>query len=151
MRPTGRPLGCPYCLHVINSRPGGVPAYVRLADLIRQDIAAGRLTPGQAIPSERTLGQTHGLGRHTIRKAISLLRSEGLVSVVRGHGVVVREHGDMQQLVPPPGSVVTARMPTGRERADLDLDDGTPVLSVQTPDGGVTAYPADRWQLRYPS
>ncbi len=135
---------------MINFRPGDAPAYVRLADLIRQDITAGRLAPGQPIPSERTLGQEHGLGRHTIRRAIAILRAEGLVTVERGLGVVVREHREMQQLTPPLGSIVTARMPSAQERATMEIDEGVPVLSVEAPDGTITAYPADTWQVRYP-
>ncbi len=136
---------------MINSRSGDVPAYARLAARIRDDITTGRLRPGQAIPSERRLEQEFELGRHTIRKAVALLRAEGLVSVERGLGVVVREHnGEMRELTPAPGSTVTARMPSADERLTLDVDEGVPVISVEAPDGAVSAYPADRWKLRWP-
>lgn len=43
------------------------------------------------LASEARLTQEHGLGREAVRMAISLLRSEGLVSTIRGHGTRVRE------------------------------------------------------------
>ncbi len=149
MRPTGRADGRPYCLLVINSRSGDVPAYVRLADTIRDDIRTGRLRPGQPIPSERTLEQQFKLGRHTVRAAIRLLRAEGAVTVVRGIGTVVRDPEVMQELTPPSGAVAVARMPTAAERAELDLDEGVPVIEV-TSDGEATVYAADRYRLSWP-
>lgn len=136
---------------MINSQPGGAPIYARLADLLRRDILNGHLRPGQQLPSERTLQQEYGLGRHTIRRAVAVLRAEGLVVVARGHGVLVRERPDMQDLVPAASATVTARMPTAEERAEYDIDEGIPVFSVVSPDGAGGVYPADRWQLRWPT
>jgi DNA-binding FadR family transcriptional regulator len=136
---------------VINPQSGGAPVYAQLADLLRREILAGRIRPGQALPSERTLEQQYGLGRHTIRRAVAVLRAEGLVVVAKGHGVLVREHAEVQDLTPAPGSTVTARMPTADERAAHDIPDGVPVFSVVDPDGAGDVFPADRWQLRWPT
>lgn len=136
---------------MITPQPGGAPVYARLADLLRRDILSGRLRPGQAIPSEVTLQQEFGLGRHTVRRAVAVLRAEGLVVVAKGHGVLVRERAEMQDLVPVAGSTVTARMPTVEERAEHGVDEGVPVFSVIGPDGAARIFPGDRWQLRWPS
>lgn len=135
---------------MIFPQQGGAPVYAQLADLLRRDIMSGRLQPGQAIPSEVTLRQEYGLGRHTVRRAVGVLRAEGLVVVLKGHGVVVREPAELQDLVPAAGSSVTARMPTAEERADHDIPEGVPVFSVITPDGAGRIYPADRWRLVWP-
>lgn len=124
---------------------------MQLAARLRDDIIAGRLQPGQRLPSETTLQQEFGLARQTVRRAVGVLRAEGLVVVQRGQGVFVREHAEVQDLVPVPGSTVTARMPTAEERATHDIDDGVPVLQVAGPEGGVGVFPADRWQLRWPT
>ena len=134
---------------MITPQPGGT-VYQQLASLLREDIQAGRLQPGQRLPSEATLQQQYGLARETVRRAIAVLRTEGLVVVRRGHGVLVREASDVQDLTPPAGATVTARMPTGEERATHDLEDGVPVFVVNGPDGSVEVYPADRWQVRLP-
>lgn len=68
---------------------GPIPVYQQLANILRAQIAAGTLPPGRPIPSERTLVQTYGVAVGTIKKAIQLLRDEGLVYTVIGRGVYV--------------------------------------------------------------
>jgi DNA-binding GntR family transcriptional regulator len=125
--------------------------YAHLAGILREQILTGQLAPGQPLPSETRLQQEHGLARQTVRRAVMTLRTEGLVTYVRGVGVFVREDAAMQDLVPGAGSTVTARMPTGEERAELDLAEGVPVFQVVDPTGRSRIFPADRWRLRWPS
>jgi GntR family transcriptional regulator len=66
-------------------------AYVRIADQVRQQITAGRLKPGQPVPSITTLTQHHGVARQTAAKALRLLESEGLLHRVPGLGYYVSE------------------------------------------------------------
>jgi len=128
---------------VIN--PQGGPIFQQLAAILRRDIRAGRIRPGQRLPSETTLQQQHGVNRLTARAAVNVLRAEGLAELKRGHGVVVREPVELSDLRPPTGSTVAARMPTPEERAEYDIAIGVPVFSVVTPDGAVEIFPADRW------
>src|SRR5215213_106301 len=65
--------------------------YRQLADELRRRIMSGELVPGSKLPSESTLAQEYGLARPAVRAAISVLRSEGLVSTERGFGTKVRE------------------------------------------------------------
>lgn len=60
------------------------PLYQQLADELRSAIRRGGLVPGDRIPSERELIDTHGVSRTTVRLALGVLKSEGLV--VAGHG-----------------------------------------------------------------
>lgn len=64
------------------------PAYVQLAGILRARIASGEITG--RLPSERTLQQETGLSPMTIRRAVRLLRDEGLVVTVVGRGTFVR-------------------------------------------------------------
>ena len=57
--------------------------YLDLADDLRSDIASGRVG---ALPSEAELGEEHGVSRVTVRRALELLRDEGLVASRRGSG-----------------------------------------------------------------
>jgi GntR family transcriptional regulator len=57
--------------------------YLDVAADLRQAIAAG--TVG-ALPSEAELGEVHGVSRVTVRRALELLRDEGLVASRRGSG-----------------------------------------------------------------
>ena len=67
------------------------PAYRQIADRLRAAITSGELAPGSQLPSERMLIEQYGAARGTVRQAIALLRSEGLVQVEHGRGAFVRE------------------------------------------------------------
>ncbi|GAA4574924.1 hypothetical protein GCM10023176_43120 [Micromonospora coerulea] len=126
------------------------PVYVQLADILREQIEAGELAPGSALPSEARLTQEHGIGREAVRMSISLLRSEGLVNTVRGHGSYVREVPQRRQVELAPGASVVARMPSGGERRSMQLDEGVPILEVRGPEGNVEVLPGDEVELTRP-
>ncbi|RGC70388.1 HTH-type transcriptional repressor YvoA [Micromonospora sp. MW-13] len=126
------------------------PVYVQLAGLLRQRIKSGELTPGSALPSEARLTQEYGIGREAVRMAISLLRSEGLVVTVRGHGSYVREVPRLRQVELPQGATVRARMPSADERRAMQLDEGVPVFEVRGLKGDVEVLPGDETELFYP-
>jgi len=65
------------------------PVYIQVANELRQQIRSGQLPPGRRVPSESDLEQIYGVARSTARKAIALLRDEGLVETVRGKGSFV--------------------------------------------------------------
>jgi DNA-binding FadR family transcriptional regulator len=57
----------------------GVRAYERVVEQIEQAILAGELRPGDRLPSERELIVQMGVGRSTVREALRVLESNGLV------------------------------------------------------------------------
>ncbi len=63
--------------------------YQEIADDLRRTIDSGSLAPGEVLPSEASLGSSHGASRVTVRKALELLRSEGLVESRQGFGWMV--------------------------------------------------------------
>lgn len=63
--------------------------YHQIADDLRRRIASGELGAGQVLPSESSLGTEHGASRVTIRKALEVLRNEGLVESRQGFGWLV--------------------------------------------------------------
>jgi GntR family transcriptional regulator len=73
-----------------------VPVYRQLADLLRAQIDSGDLGPGMPLPSEVTLVNEHGISRDTVRKAIGILREEGLVVTVQGKGSYVVDRSDSE-------------------------------------------------------
>jgi GntR family transcriptional regulator len=74
------------------------PAYQQIADDLRTAILLGRLKPGERLPSHRKLADEHGLAQMTVRQAISLLQTEGLVDTRQGHGVFVRPRPALRRL-----------------------------------------------------
>jgi GntR family transcriptional regulator len=65
--------------------------YQQLATTIREAIERGDYPPGSTLESETELGARYGVARHTVNRAMTLLRAEGLVRVERGNRTVVRE------------------------------------------------------------
>jgi GntR family transcriptional regulator len=65
------------------------PVYVQLADILRARIESGQLIPDRPVPSESQLQQEFGVARGTARKAIAVLREQGLVVTVKGRGSYV--------------------------------------------------------------
>jgi GntR family transcriptional regulator len=68
------------------------PAYKQLADQLRARIESGELGPGAPLPAESELVASTGLNRTTVRNAMKILRSEGLIEVQQGRGTFVRAH-----------------------------------------------------------
>ncbi len=68
-----------------------VPPYKQLAAIIRARIASGELTPGQQLPSVIAMAAEYELAVPTVRKAIGLLKAEGLVIGVAGYGTFVTD------------------------------------------------------------
>ena len=60
--------------------------YVQVADILRARIEPGQLLPDRPVPSESQLEQEFGITRGTARKAIAVLREQGLVVTVKGRG-----------------------------------------------------------------
>ena len=132
----------PTVISMITADPEGA-RYKRLAALLRARINSGELAVGQRLPSEKDLQDEYGMARETIRKAVGLLRSEGLVEVRQGHGTFVRQRGEQQVIKLAKGERATTRMPTPVERQDLELAEGVPMLVVTAPDGSEKHYPGD--------
>jgi len=66
-----------------------VPPYLQLAEILRKRIESGELSSGARVPSITYLMQETGLARNTVRRAIEVLVSEGLVTVRQGWGTFV--------------------------------------------------------------
>ena len=66
------------------------PAYLVVADELRQQILAGRYAPGARLPTMAELRRAYSVSEIVIRHAVSLLRLEGLVETRRGGGTIVR-------------------------------------------------------------
>jgi GntR family transcriptional regulator, arabinose operon transcriptional repressor len=63
--------------------------YVGLAHKLMRHIAVASLQPGDRLPTEDELIREHGLSRITVRRALSILEKDGLVSRKRKRGTIV--------------------------------------------------------------
>ena len=67
------------------------PLQVRVADDIRAKIETGEYAPGQQLPTYDALAETYLCSLAVIRKAIDLLKQQGLLITEQGKGTFVRE------------------------------------------------------------
>lgn len=77
----------------------GRPAYLQIADDIRQQIMDGALQAGDRLPSEAELMGDYGVSRIVIRNAMEVVQNEGLVIKQQGRGTFVREQRPMRRRV----------------------------------------------------
>jgi DNA-binding FadR family transcriptional regulator len=61
-----------------------------LTDRIGQEICAGRMMPGQVVPSEPILCERFGVSRIVVREAVKALAAKGMLEVRRKTGTVVQ-------------------------------------------------------------
>lgn len=61
----------------------------QIADQIRSSILSGEFSPGDKLPPERELAEMFGVSRPSVREALNVLASSGLVMSYQGGGTVV--------------------------------------------------------------
>ncbi|MGQ0576999.1 MAG: GntR family transcriptional regulator [Pseudonocardia sp.] len=103
--------------------------YHRVAAAIRDAVTDGHLEPGQRIESEWALAERHRTSRPTIRRAIALLKAEGILVTAQGRGTFVRP--------PPPVQITLTAANFRRHRAT-----GQPGFNAQVREQGLR--PAQR-------
>ncbi len=67
------------------------PKHERLKSYLLAELTAGRLRPGQALPSEQRLADVLRIARTTVRQALAGLEHDGLIRRVQGKGTFVDE------------------------------------------------------------
>jgi len=75
---------------------GRTHLYYQLYDIICKDIKDRKYKPGDILPTENDLIAQFGVSRATVRKAMDMLMSDGLIGKRRGYGAYV-EQAKMEQ------------------------------------------------------
>jgi GntR family transcriptional regulator len=70
-------------------KPGPMPLYHQLKELLTEKIESGEWEPGFRLPSELELAAEFGVSRITVRQAMQLVEASGLVERRRGVGTFV--------------------------------------------------------------
>jgi len=144
------------------------PLWKSIALTLTADLAEGRYTTGDQLPTEAQLAAKYGVNRHTVRRAIADMAQQGLVHAKRGAGVFVtakptdypigrrvRFHQNIAAGGQTPAKEILSlitRACDQREAEALELEPGAPVHvfdGVSLADGepiaiSTSTFPADR-------
>ena len=107
----------------------GLPLYESLYRCIRADILAGRLSPGEKLPSKRALAENLKVGKTTVEAAFGQLTAEGFLRSVEKVGYFV------EALPLPP-----AKAPARTAPAET-----APEIQVDLTSGGGERFPFSVW------
>jgi GntR family transcriptional regulator len=69
----------------------GVPIYVQIMEQVRQQVASGKLRPGDQLPTVRLLATELRVNFNTVARAYRLLDEVGLISTQQGRGTYIWE------------------------------------------------------------
>lgn len=125
--------------------------YRQLADILRERISSGEWEPDHSLPSEATLGHEYQVSQATVRRALAVLRAEGLVESVRGMPWRVRERGETTVVTLGPGDRVRARVATREDQDRHGVPEGVPVLVVSSPGRPDRVFRADEVEGEVPA
>jgi GntR family transcriptional regulator len=78
-------------LQGLRIRATGVPIYLQLRDQLLAAIAAGRLGPGERLPTMREVAVALRIDLNTVRRAYDELQRQGAVMLLQGRGSFVAE------------------------------------------------------------
>ncbi|UPG95771.1 PLP-dependent aminotransferase family protein [Luteibacter aegosomatissinici] len=121
-------------------RDHGAPMYLQLYHHVRDAIAAGRLNPGDRVPSVRALSSETGLARGTVEMAFQVLVSEGYLLTRGAAGTVVAPGlGTLSESVPP----VSTSPATERGPATAFAETGMAPFQLGLP--ALDAFPRKTW------
>jgi GntR family transcriptional regulator len=67
------------------------PIYRQIGSQLRRLIASGQLSPGEELPSVRDVAVQHAVNPMTVSRAYCQLEAEGLLTRLRGKGMVVAQ------------------------------------------------------------
>lgn len=122
------------------------PLYHKIEKYLRDELAAGRLKPGEMLPSEAQLSAQFNVSRITVRRALKELIQQGILYSLQGKGTFaaqtpIREISgfrsfseDIQSkgLRPSSKLVRLERIPAGEDvAANLRIKTGEPVYLLQ--------------------
>ena len=60
--------------------------YMSLMEELKSKILSGEIRPGAKLPSENELAQEYEISRHTVRKALAILVTDGYITTKHGKG-----------------------------------------------------------------
>lgn len=144
-----RQSGHVICKVVIN-RKADRPAYLQLADILRDQIIAGHYDSSGSLPGAEGLSRQHGVSPSVAEQALGTLRIEGWIDTGRGRTSRVIQERERLDVYLRPGASLDTRRATTAEAKRLTLRDGERVTEITYPDGEPEVYPSEGYRFIVP-
>lgn len=148
------------------ARGRGVTVWRQIAETLSGDLKAGRIKPGDRLPTELELAERFTVNRHTVRRAVATLAEQGILRIEQGRGTFVNDKtidyvlgrrtrfsaNLLAQGREPGHRLISAERATasGGIAADLKLREGAAIMRIETlniADGAPMSYGAHAFPL----
>lgn len=131
---------------MLTTEKGYISLYMQIKELLVAKIGSGEWPPGNIIPSEINLAQEFGVSQGTVRKAITELVENNVLTRKQGRGTFVSNHDPQRALfhffhitdnkghkVLPDSSVLDCRriQASRKEISKLQLTAGTNIIRIE--------------------
>lgn len=83
-----------------------LPRYQHIYDIIRNRIEQEEYTPGSRLPSENQFAQEFNVSLITVKRALELLASDGLIKKIQGKGSFVKNPNDSEERLATPSHII---------------------------------------------
>ncbi|MTH98185.1 phosphonate metabolism transcriptional regulator PhnF [Roseibium sp. RKSG952] len=157
--------------HLPLDRGAGIAIWRQIMEWLKAEIASGAFATGSRLPPESEIADQFGVNRHTVRRAIAELSSEGILRADQGRGTFVAttplsypigtrtRFSDImsEQNQTPEGRLLGSSLePADALRAKcLEVPAGTPLIRLETLRiaGGVPVIAGTSWfeERRFPA
>lgn len=131
---------------LLSNAKGAIPLYMQIREMFVARISKGQWSPGEVIPSEVQLAQELGVSQGTVRKAITELVENNVLTRKQGRGTFVAYHNTQRALfhffhivdngghkVLPESTTLSCRRKRASrlESSKLKLASGSSVVSIE--------------------
>lgn len=114
-----------------------LPKYQQIAAELKEAITSGQYGPGDQLPGENQLRDSHGVALMTARQALDVLKNEGIAESRKGKGIFVRSFQPIRRR----GAPRLSREVWGNGRSVWSAETGDRELVVDRIEVGETAAP----------
>jgi GntR family phosphonate transport system transcriptional regulator len=124
-----------------------MPVHIQISNILADEICS-QYTPGDILPSENDLAKRYKVNRHTLRRAMEVLVTKGIVGKLQGKGTIVQQQSinysihsgtrfteTLENCGRQAESIVLRKIgiPAQKESAErLEIEEGEPIIVIET-------------------
>ncbi len=108
------------------------PIYMQVMVLIKREIVAGRMKPGEKLPSVRDMAVSYTINPNTVSRVYRELESEGVCFTKRGMGTFVTEDAEcVKRLRKEMAEELVERFLEGMDQLGISREEAVAILQEE--------------------